>query len=103
MNTNWEVEALQKNMQLMDEQNQHNETRKAVQTTHNLWLTEKDRYQKLYEQYLALQQTLNDIFYSADASADGHDEINEDTPEAYIKLLEGRLDAIHAMCKEVLK
>lgn len=51
----------------------------------------------------SLRETLNDIFYSADASADGHDEINEDTPEAYIKLLEGRLDGIHEMCKEMLK
>lgn len=30
--------------------------------------------------------------------ADGHDEINEYTPEPYIKLLEGYLDAISKMC-----
>lgn len=33
----------------------------------------------------------------AERFADGHDEINEDTPDAYIKLLEGYLSSIAKM------
>lgn len=35
--------------------------------------------------------------------ADGHDEINEDTPDAYIKLLEGYLDSISKMAVRGLR
>lgn len=50
-----------------------------------------------------MKAKLDEIFYMANASADGHDEINEDTPEAYIKLLEGRIDAIQDLAKAALK
>lgn len=78
------------------------EQHKAAETTHNLWVAEKDRYQILYHQHLDMQQAVEHILYTADASADGHEEINEDTPEAYIKLLEGRLMLINRIARAVL-
>lgn len=54
------------------------------------------------EEFEALKAAVEEILYMADASADGHDEINEHTPDAYIKLLQGRIDAIHEIAKTAL-
>jgi hypothetical protein len=42
------------------------------------------------------------IWDIADSGADGHDEINEDTHEAYINLLEGKMKHIVELCRDGL-
>lgn len=46
------------------------------------------------QQLVTAEVALKEIYRMAEANADGHDEINEDTPDAYISLLEHGLDAI---------
>lgn len=89
------------------------EMEEAALTQHDLWITEKDRHAETMQQLRDMTaecdfltglndnavEILNEIISMADASADGHDEINEHTPEAYIKLLESRLTAI---CKSAI-
>lgn len=48
-------------------------------------------------QVVGIITQINDI---AESGADGHDEINEHTPEAYIDLLEGQMNHIRELCRE---
>ncbi len=54
-------------------------------------------YYRLADEKQEYQHGLSIIADIAQRFADGHDEINEDTPDAYIKLLEGYLDKISKM------
>lgn len=56
-----------------------------------------DDYYRLQEEKQEYLYGLGIIADIAQRFADGHDEINEDTPDAYIRLLEGYLTRIGKM------
>lgn len=56
-----------------------------------------DDYYRLQDEKQEYNYGLGIIADIAQRFADGHDEINEDTPDAYIKLLEGYLIRISEM------
>jgi hypothetical protein len=79
------------------------ELESAAETTHNLWIAEKERYQSVYQELIDLQDELSclkdKIRELSDVGNlfDGNDHLNEFTHEENYKLLEGAMDRIYAI------
>lgn len=75
------------------------ELQAAAESTNNLYLAEKDRYQEVYRLLLAAQEIIDAVIDLSNVGNifDGCDHCNEFTHETNYKMLEAALDKIYAI------